>query len=337
MGKKNQQVITSVDFDVDFELKEKFHQSKRQKVYFEDFLREFLNSFIAERTRKSYLNDLKTFFHFLRRGDEKIAHPKDIGSYHLTLYRDWMIQRQYSPATVNRRMVCIRSFMKWALAHKVIEHNPLEAVKLPKVQTLSPTQAFDDEEVVQMIEAPDKESFSGNAHRLVLILLFHLGLRRSELVQIKLRDIIFERNHTALQITGKGSKKRLLPLSPSVLKEIVDYKERFFTHTNYKLKPRDYLIQTTPHKGVNQKPCDGSTIYRIVTRYAKKLGIAKNVNPHSCRATVISHLLDTQKSPIRDVAEFAGHEQTTTTERYDKKRKGLDDSAAYEVDYSKAG
>ena len=50
-------------------------------------------------------------------------------------------------------------------------------------------------------------------------------------------------------------------------------------------------------------------------------------------ATVISHLLDTQKAAIRDVADFAGHEQITTTQRYDKKRKGLDDSAAYQVDY----
>jgi integrase len=78
---------------------------------------------------------------------------------------------------------------------------------------------------------------------------------------------------------------------------------------------------------------DGSTIYRVIERYAKNLGINKAVSPHSCRATVISHLLDTKYTPIRDVATFAGHANITTTERYDKRRKNLDKSAAYEVDY----
>jgi integrase len=104
------------------------------------------------------------------------------------------------------------------------------------------------------------------------------------------------------------------------------------------LAPEDYLIQTQPknkHQLINKQPIDGSTIFRIIQTYKKILGINKRVSPHSCRATVISHLLDTQKTPIRDVAIFAGHSKITTTERYDKRRQGLDDSAAYAVDYTK--
>ena len=77
----------------------------------------------------------------------------------------------------------------------------------------------------------------------------------------------------------------------------------------------------------------GTTVYRIIEKYAKACGINKKVSPHSCRATAISHLLDTQKTPIRDVAIFAGHSKITTTERYDKRREGLDNSAAYDIDY----
>ena len=73
---------------------------------------------------------------------------------------------------------------------------------------------------------------------------------------------------------------------------------------------------------------------QLLDRYAKKLGINKSVSPHSCRATVISHLLDTQHAQIRDVATFAGHSNITTTERYDKRRKNLDKSAAYQVDFA---
>jgi integrase len=91
----------------------------------------------------------------------------------------------------------------------------------------------------------------------------------------------------------------------------------------------------TAKKGKNSAPVNGSTIYRIIEKYAKECSINKKVSPHSCRATAISHLLDTQKTPIRDVAIFAGHSKITTTERYDKRREGLDQSAAYDIDYNK--
>ena len=316
----------------DNKLQEKFKRAKKRGAHIEDFFTEFLGTFVAEKTRKSYLKDLKLFFDFLRRGKEQINHPKQICSYHLGLYRDWMMEKKYAPATITRRMVSIRSFIKWAMGAKLVDYNPLDGIKLPKTQTLSPTQAFDDEEVRKMIARPKVERFMGNTHRLVLILLFNLGLRRGEMIQIKMRDIIRERHHIALLIRGKGDKKRLVPLTKEVLREIDAYSKRFATHTGKILTPQDFLIQTRPQQK-NSTPCDGSTIYRIVNRYARELGINKRVSPHSCRATVISHLLDTQGSSIRDVADFAGHCQTTTTERYDKKRKGLDQSAAYQVDY----
>ena len=316
----------------DRQLQQRFQQAKRQNMQIADFFQEFLNNFISPKTRTSYLNDLRLFFTFLRQGDEQITHPQQIRAYHFTLYRDSMMEQKYAPATINRRLVSIRSFMKWALGCRLIAHNPLDAVRLPKVQTLSPTQAFDDEEVLQMIDAPDVNTFLGNTHRLVLVLLFYLGLRRGEIVQIKLQDIRQERRHQAVLIRGKGDKNRLVPLPVAIIQELTTYQQRYTHHTNYSLTPADFLLQTSPKKP-KLKPCSGSTIYRIVERYARTLGIAKQVGPHSCRATAISHLLDTQKSPIRDVADFVGHQQTTTTERYDKKRRGLDDNAAYQVDY----
>ena len=317
----------------DRELQQKFRRARREGIGIENFFREFLGSFLSEKTRRCYLNDLKFFYQFLGRGGERIAHPRDIKAFHFTLYRDWMMEQKYASATIGRRMVAIRSFIKWALACKLIDHDPLQAIKLPRIETLAPTQAFDDGEVRDMIDLPDTQSFTGNTHRLVLVLLFHLGLRRGEVVKIKLEHIRRERGHTALFILGKGSKGRLVALNSIVMREIKDYQKRFAQLTGGRLGPRDFLIQTrSSHK--NTGPCNGSTIYRIVNRYAKALGISKRVGPHSCRATVISHLLDTQKTPIRDVADFAGHQQTSTTERYDKKRKGLDENAAYEVDYS---
>lgn len=333
MDKKNELAHVSTQL-TDQSIQDKFESAKSKTNNFNDFLNEFLLNFLSETTKRSYIKDLQLFFEFILKGGESIISPQDIKAYHFSLYRDWLIQCDYAPATINRRLVAIRSFMKWALANNLIEFNPLDSVKLPKVQTKTPTQAFDDDEVRLMLEAPNTKLKEGNSHRMILVLLLHLGLRRSELCKLQFKDIYQDRNHHALRIHSKGGKIRVVPIPKELLKEIYEYKARFESYNEINLNDDDYIIQTSKI-GKNSSPCNGSTIYRVVNRYAKKLGIKKNVGAHSCRATVISHLLDTQKVQIREVADFAGHSQITTTQRYDKKRKGLDDSAAYMVDYKK--
>lgn len=306
-------------------------QEKKEGHNIHDFIQEFLGNFISSETKRAYMDDLAIFFHFLRAGGIQVNHPKDITAHQFQVYRDYMLEHKLASATVNRRLVCIRSFLKWSMAVKLITHNPLDAIKLPKVRTESPTVAFDDNEVLMMIEAPNLSNQTGCTHRMIMVLLFHLGLRRSELVQIKLKDVFLDRGHTVLKILGKGDKERVVPLSSFVVDEIKNYVSRLKSFS-IDLEAQDYLIQSKIRKK-NFEPADGSTIFRIITRYARSLNINKKVSPHSCRATVISHLLDTQATPIRDVAVFAGHSIISTTERYDKRRKNLDNSAAYQVQF----
>lgn len=327
MAKKSSALTVQTNHD----LARKFEEAAKQKFRIEDFIREFLVQFLSEDTKTAYIKDLKFFFDFLRSGNVSIGHPSEIKSYHFQLYRDHLLERGMASATINRRLVCIRSFMKWSLAARLIDHNPLDTVKLPKVQTETPTVAFEDDEVVKMINAPDLSTHKGHTHRLIMVLLFHLGLRRSELTNIKMHHFCEDRGHKVLTIHGKGDKVRLIPINKHVWQEIHQYKE-YLKDSGILLEPSDYLVQTEL-KAKNTKPMDGSTIYRVIEKYAQKLGINKPVSPHSCRATVISHLLDTQNTAIRDVATFAGHSNITTTERYDKRRKNLDKSAAYQVNY----
>jgi integrase/recombinase XerD len=330
MAKKNSNALT-VNFNPD--LAKKFQEASQKKTNIKDFIQEFLVQFLSPDTKTAYIKDLKFFFDFLNSGNVVISHPKEIESYHFQLYRDHLMERGLSSATINRRLVCIRSFMKWAIAAKLMDHNPLDTVKLPKVQTESPTVAFDDQEVSLMISAPDSTTHKGRTHRLIMVLLFHLGLRRSELTHIRMHQFAQDRGHVVLRIHGKGDKVRLVPINKHVQDEIQSYVSSLKNH-DIELGSEDYLLQTEINKK-NSKPMDGSTIFRVIERYARKVGITKDVSPHSCRATVISHLLDTQNTAIRDVATFAGHANITTTERYDKRRKNLDKSAAYQVDFYK--
>lgn len=327
MKKKFFEVTTKVDQS----LKNKFMEAEKKKVSIQDFIQDFIQQFVSDRTKRAYITDLKIFFDFLKKGDVHVRHPNQIQSHHFQLYRDEMIEAGYSSATVNRRLVAIRSFIKWAMSCKLIDYNPLDVVKLPKVQTESPTLAFDDKEVMAMLNAPDTSTVAGACHKLSMVLLFSLGLRRSELTGIKVDDLYQERNHWAIRIKGKGGKDRHLPLAPAVQQAIKEYTDAMAAF-NLQFEPGDYLISSQKSKHRNT-PVNGSTIYRMIEKYAKQCGITKKVSPHSCRATAISHLLDTQKTPIRDVAIFAGHAKITTTERYDKRRGSLDKSAAYDIDY----
>jgi len=213
--------------ELDTTLAEKFAQGSRKKDSFEDFIRDFLGQFLSAATQRAYVKDLEFFFQFLNKGGLNLKHPSQIESHHFQLYRDDLIDKGYSSATINRRLVCIRSFIKWAVAKRLMDHNPLDSVKLPKVQTESPTAAFSDEEVVKMINAPVTTKLRGRTHRLILVLLFNLGLRRSELANIKIGDISKERGHWVLKIKGKGAKLRHMPLPEVSLNEIHYYLSHF--------------------------------------------------------------------------------------------------------------
>lgn len=315
------------------ELIKKMQKASQAKHTIRDFVEDFLGQFISKQTQKAYVSDLDSFFNFLKTAEVVISHPGQIQGHHFQVYRDELIAKGYSSATINRKLVGIRSFVKWAMSLKLMDHNPLDVVKLPKVQTEAPTQAFTDEEVTRMLNAPDLNTIKGQMHRVAMLLLFTLGPRRSELANIRLKDIYEDRGHWVLKIKGKGDKNRHLPLNPKVLNGIKSYIE-YLADNGMVLTSDDYLIQSNLKKKKTEA-IDGSTIYRIIQRYARDCGIHKKVSPHSCRATVISHLLDTQHTPIRDVAIFAGHSNITTTERYDKRREALENSAAYKVDYDK--
>lgn len=331
---KNKEVSVLSDYSIsnnssrNEDLARKFREAGQKKTNIQDFINDFIHQFISDQTKKAYLTDLAYFFNFLRSGDVIVRHPSDIQGHHFQFYRDHLIENKYSSATINRKLVAIRSFIKWAMACKLIDYNPLDIVKLPKVQTESPTLAFTDTEVLEMLNATDMNSKSGQIHHIAMVLLFSLGLRRSELVNIKIKDFYSDRNHHVVRIHGKGGKDRHLPLAPSIVRKLQNYVAYMGN-----LEADDYLIQNAKSQK-NEKPLDGSSVYRMIEKYTKICGINKKVSPHSCRATAISHLLDTQKTPIRDVAIFAGHAKITTTERYDKRREGLDDSAAYNVDYT---
>src|SRR5690606_18942024 len=114
MTKKNE-----VALNFDPQLAKKFKEASLKKTEISDFIQEFLVQFLSEDTKKAYIKDLTFFFDFLKSGNQVITHPSQIQSFHFGLYRDHLMEKGLASATVNRRLVCIRSFIKWAVSSRL--------------------------------------------------------------------------------------------------------------------------------------------------------------------------------------------------------------------------
>lgn len=298
----------------------------RPTVGVRELFARFCQNFPSVNTRDAYFKDLWDFYNFVQ-----IAEPSQWTAQHFNDYRD-ALSKNKSPKTVNRKISTLKSFVEFCMESGIMSYNPIQFLKLPKPSVISPTLAFTDDEVRRLLAVPRTDTYYGNLHSLMLKLMFFLGLRRSELVQIKLSDIQTSRGHVVVTIRGKGGKSRELPVTPELMKSIQDFCKYYKDASGVELSASDYLLQSNT-ENKNTIPMDPSAAFRAVRKYAKLIGVDRRVGAHSCRATAISHLLDTQKIPIRDVADFAGHSSINTTTLYDKKRKGLDDSAAYKINY----
>lgn len=286
-------------------------------------------------TRRAYENDLRQFVSYLRA--ERVAGD----SFDTILaYREWLVRPDYaggaglSRASANRKFASVRSFLTWLQARGKVKENPSLWIKNFRAKTESPTQAFSDIEVADMLSRPNERTSSGLMHSAILHLLFYLGLRRGELVALRAKHLGWVRSGEetilTLRVPGKGDKERMLPV-PAKVRPVL---EKYLAKKGLEIGDDAFLFSPVKNNvtGVKNKPIEGQSIYYIVKKYALMAGVDKKVSPHSCRATCISNALDHSASH-RSVQQLAGWSSPLMIERYDKRRTDLQHSAAHVVEY----
>lgn len=295
----------------------------------------FIQTQRSSHTQRAYAGDLKQFLGYIRAAGLR---PDQLDV--LLEYRDYLVRPTYQGgaglvrATANRKFATIRAFLQWLQSRGKVQENPSIWVKNFRAKTESPTQGFSDLEVAKILALPNLKSASGCMHSLMLHLLFYLGLRRSELVALRLdhfgRAHVDGKEFLTVRVQGKGDKERLLPLPAKVLPALDRYLERF----RLELGQEQFLFQPVRNNitKIKAKPLHTHAVYYIVRKYALMAGVEARVSPHSCRATCISNALDHSASH-RSVQQLAGWSSPLMIERYDKRRTDLQQSAAHVVDY----
>lgn len=255
----------------------------------------------SEHTTKNYRKDLEDYEKYLKQEKRNI---KDTDYKFIRNYLIVMYNKKYSKKTIARHISTLRSFYKFLLKRNKIKNNPMTLISNPKMDKKLPNFLY-YEELEILLNIPDKTTPLGIRDALILELLYSTGIRVSELVNIKLKDI----NYTdqKILILGKGNKERYV-LYGSYLKNLLDL--YLNNSRNHLVKNSEYLILNKDGDKITDRG-----IRLIIQKILKKGELDYHVSPHTLRHTFATHMLD-NGADLKSVQELLGHESLSSTQIY---------------------
>ena len=211
-----------------------------------------------------------------------------------------------SAKTQARLLSSIHSFYRFLLYHHYIEQDPSELLEMPRIEKHLP-EVLSLEEIDAMIAQIDMSKPEGHRNRAIIEMLYGSGLRVSELTELRLSNIY--RKEGYMRILGKGSKQRLVPISP-----VADEQLGYWLDDRREL---DIKPQATDIAFLNRygRQLTRAMIFTIVKRLAEAAGIRKTISPHTLRHSFATHLLQNGAN-LRIIQQLLGHESIVTTEIY---------------------
>jgi integrase/recombinase XerD len=211
-----------------------------------------------------------------------------------------------APATLQRKIACLRSFHRHLRREDLIDADPTAHIRAPRQSRRLP-KVLTREEVAKLLEQPSGTEPAALRDRALLELMYACGLRASEAVDLDVGDLDFE--HAVLKARGKGSKERLVPVGSAAIRAVHAYLARGRPALTG-LRPEKRLFVNHRGQGLTRQG-----LYKIVQRHAKSAGLAEKMSPHTLRHTFATHLL-AGGCDLRAVQEMLGHADIATTQLY---------------------
>lgn len=266
---------------------------------FLDFLRGEKNA--SAHTVKNYAIDLREFHLFL--GKKAI---REISHLDIRAFLAHLKNHTFSKSTISRKLACLRSYFKYLARENTLASNPAATVATPKREKRLPI-FLDIDEVTKLLDAPCQKNWEEKRDRAILETLYSSGLRVSELVGLNQEDM--DLSGGLLRVRGKGKKERIVPVGRVAIQTLHDYmNEKMPRQLNTGIKKALFMNR------LGSRLTDRS-VRRMILKYVRRVGIQKEVSPHTLRHSFATHMLD-RGADLRSVQELLGHENLSTTQIY---------------------
>lgn len=255
---------------------------------------------VSVHTIIAYQNDLQYFQEFAGEKQVSAFTKEDIRNY-IVLLSENKIQTR----SIRRKISALRSFFKYLIKQNICKNNPCTGLVLPKIKKTVP-KFIDAEPLVEYLQKDElfTSDFESIRNHLIIDILYQTGIRRSELVNLKLTDIDWY--NLNLKVLGKRKKERIIPFSLN-LKTML---EKYVALLKEKNSESEYLL--ADKKG---KPLSSFQLYYIVKKELSKISTQNNRYPHILRHSFATHLLN-NGADINAVKELLGHSNLKATEIY---------------------
>jgi len=223
-------------------------------------------------------------------------------------YLAFLNDKEYSKATIARKLATLRSFYKFLVKRNEITANPVLAVRTPKQEKKLP-RFLEYEEVKRLLETPPMDNWLGARDRAILETLYSTGIRVSELVALNMDDVDFLGE--VVHIRGKGKKERIAPISSSALQVIQHYME----YRNKRAQNNSNFDPKVLFVNKHGRRLSTRSVRRKMDKYLKMAGLDPSISPHTLRHSFATHMLN-KGADLRSVQELLGHQSLSTTQVY---------------------
>ena len=258
-------------------------------------------------TVASYEDDLRQFADYLARA----AHGSTVAleavdQKTIRGFLGDLVDRGFARRSVARKLACLKSFFKYLRRIDRLDFNAAANVASPKLERRLPYY-LDEETVNRLMDQPDCTTLTGIRDAAILEIFYGTGIRLSELIHLRVRDVDIAGN--TLKVTGKGSKERIVPFGRPATKALQAYLQR---RPEFVRKPPDagVLFLTITGKQMNPKG-----INVLMNMYIGRVSEIEKKSPHVLRHTFATHLLN-RGADLQAVRELLGHESLSTTQVY---------------------
>ncbi len=255
-------------------------------------------------TIAAYRSDVEAFLRFIQQ-EQCLTSVHDVGHWHIRAWAAGQLQRGVSTRSVNRRLSSLKAYFKFLKSRGWIEQDPMRKVQGPKMGRRLPIFIAEPDMEALFSQVAFAPNYVGQLERMILEVFYGIGLRCSELINLKVSDVDLER--MMLRVLGKGNRERMVPLASYLADGLKTFLQLRGEH--FPTAPAWLFLSK---KGEQLKP---SFVYRVVNKYLSLVSNAEQRSPHVLRHTFATHLSN-QGADLNAIKELLGHSSLAATQIY---------------------